>query len=52
MKETVSYRDLALTAYGRMKQFVEFFGKFYEGGGKKFSPFKENTKYYKVKEEI
>ena len=33
-------------------QFVEFFGKFYEGGGKKFSPFKENTKYYKVKEEI
>ena len=33
-------------------QFVEFFGKFYEGGGRKFSPFKENTKYYKVKEEI
>ena len=32
-------------------QFVEFFGKFYEGGGKKFEPFTENTKYYKVKEE-
>ncbi|HHZ05673.1 MAG TPA: V-type ATP synthase subunit I [Clostridiales bacterium] len=33
-------------------QFVEFFGKFYEGGGKKFSPFKINTKYYKIKEDI
>ena len=30
-------------------QFVEFFGKFYEGGGKEFEPFKENTKYVKVK---
>ena len=33
-------------------QFVEFFGKFYEGGGKKFEPFKINTKNYKIKEEI
>ena len=33
-------------------QFVEFFGKFYEGGGKQFEPFTENTKYYSVKEEI
>jgi len=33
-------------------QFVEFFGKFYEGGGNKFAPFKINTKNYKVKEEI
>ncbi len=32
-------------------QFVEFFGKFYEGGGKKFTPFTANTKYYKFKEE-
>lgn len=32
-------------------QYVEFFGKFYEGGGRKFSPFGENTKYYKIKEE-
>ncbi len=29
-------------------QYVEFFGKFYEGGGRKFNPFKENTKYIKV----
>lgn len=33
-------------------QFVEFFGKFYDGGGKKFQPFTENTKYYSVKEDI
>lgn len=32
-------------------QFVEFFGKFYEGGGRKFMPFKINTKHYKIKEE-
>lgn len=32
-------------------QFVEFFGKFYEGGGKPFSPFKLTTKYVDVKEE-
>lgn len=33
-------------------QFVEFFGKFYEGGGRKFSPFSVKTKYYKFQEEI
>lgn len=33
-------------------QFVEFFGKFYEGGGEKYSPFAVNTKYFKIKEEI
>lgn len=31
-------------------QYVEFFGKFYEGGGKVFKPFGINTKYYKFKE--
>ena len=33
-------------------RFVEFFGKFYEGGGRKFEPFAIHTKYYKVKEDI
>lgn len=33
-------------------QFVEFFGKFYTGGGREFKPFKINTKHYTVKEEI
>lgn len=32
-------------------QYVEFFGKFYEGGGRLFNPFKENTKYADIKEE-
>lgn len=31
-------------------QYVEYFGKFYEGGGKLFTPFSMNTKYYKFKE--
>jgi V/A-type H+-transporting ATPase subunit I len=29
-------------------QYVEFFGKFYEGGGKPFKPFKINTKFTKL----
>ncbi len=33
-------------------QFVEFFGKFYEGGGEKFKPFKINTKHYNIKEDF
>ncbi len=32
-------------------QYVEFFGKFYEGGGREFNPFRSNTKYVDVKEE-
>ncbi len=31
-------------------QYVEFFGKFYEGGGSKFNPLRMNTKYFKFKE--
>ena len=30
-------------------QYVEFFGKFYEGGGKEFTPFRSNTKYVDIK---
>lgn len=32
-------------------QFVEFFGKFFEGGGRKFSPFGVHTKYIKIRED-
>ncbi|MBQ7058576.1 MAG: V-type ATP synthase subunit I [Firmicutes bacterium] len=32
-------------------QYVEFFSKFYDAGGKKFNPFKTVTKYVQVKEE-
>lgn len=32
-------------------QYVEFFGKFYEGGGRLFVPFKQDTKYVDIKED-
>ena len=31
-------------------QFVEFFGKFYEGGGDRFAPFQEERVYTEVHE--
>lgn len=33
-------------------QYVEFFSKFYEGGGRAFVPFAADTKYYRFKEEL
>lgn len=33
-------------------QYLEFFGKFYQGGGKAFKPLKISTKFIKIKEEI
>ena len=33
-------------------QYVEFFGKFYEGGGRKFQPFSEKTKHVKFKNNL
>ncbi len=35
---------------GRL-QFIEFFGKFYEGGGTKFNPFRRESKYLRIKVE-
>ncbi len=32
-------------------QFVEFFGKFYEGGGREFEPFKKDTTFVNIVEE-
>ena len=32
-------------------EYIEFFGKFYEGGGRKFNPFGIHTKHYKIVEE-
>lgn len=43
----------ALGAYVHTNRltFVEFFGKFYDGGGRAFQPFREHTKYFNITEE-
>lgn len=43
----------ALGAYvhGNRLQYVEFFGKFYEGGGRPFKPFSMKMNHYKLKED-
>ncbi|MCR5032538.1 MAG: V-type ATP synthase subunit I [Lachnospiraceae bacterium] len=52
--QTLNIGINALGAYVHTNRltFVEFFGKFYEGGGRKFEPFAVNTKYYKFKEDV
>ena len=55
LSDILSYsRLLALgLATGVIAQvFNKIFGKFYNGGGEKFVPFAQNTKYYKIKEEV
>ena len=50
---TLNFGINALGAYVHTNrlQFVEFFGKFYEGGGKPFHAFKNEDKYIELKEE-
>ena len=49
--------NLAISALGAgvhslRLQYVEFFNRFYEGGGRNFSPFKISRRYTKIEEEI
>lgn len=48
---TLNFGINALGAYVHTNrlQFVEFFGKFYEGGGKPFRPFQTANKYIQIK---
>ena len=51
--QTLNFGINVLGAYvhSNRLEFVEFFGKFYEGGGRKFAPLGVHTKYYKIEEE-
>jgi V/A-type H+-transporting ATPase subunit I len=48
--QTLNFAINAMGAYVHSNRltFVEFFGKFYNGGGHPFMPFTMNTKYIKV----
>lgn len=48
---TINFAINALGAYVHSSrlQYIEFFGKFYKGGGTSFEPFKANTKYINLK---
>lgn len=47
---TINLANSALGSYVHTSrlQYVEFFGKFYEGGGKKFEPLTNNLKYTRI----
>jgi V/A-type H+-transporting ATPase subunit I len=51
---SINFALNALGAYVHSSrlQFLEFFGKFLEGGGEPFKPFKANTQYIIVKAEV
>ncbi|MGI6331870.1 MAG: V-type ATP synthase subunit I [Zhaonellaceae bacterium] len=44
----IAINALGAYVHASRLQYVEFFGKFYEGGGKPFEPFKINTKFTKI----
>ncbi len=46
----VAINALGAYVHTNRLQYVEFFGKFYQGGGRKINPFGEKTKYYKIME--
>ncbi len=44
----IAINALGAYVHASRLQYVEFFGKFFEGGGKTFEPFKINTKYIEL----
>ena len=54
--QLITIFNLAINALGAFVhscrlQYVEFFGKFYTGGGRPFAPFERKTKYIKILKE-
>ena len=49
---SINFALNALGAYVHSSrlQYIEFFNKFFEGGGKEFRPFRRNTKYIRIKD--
>ncbi len=49
---TLNFMLNALSAYVHSSrlQYIEFFNKFFEGGGRPFRPFKRNTKYIRIRD--
>lgn len=47
----MSINALGAYVHSARLQYVEFFGKYYEGGGNKFTPLKIRTEYVRVTEE-
>jgi len=52
--QTLNFGINVLGAYVHSNRltFVEFLGKFYEGGGRAFEPFGIHTKHYKIEEDV
>ncbi|MCD8026867.1 MAG: V-type ATP synthase subunit I [Clostridiales bacterium] len=48
---TIGLNALGAYVHTMRLQYVEMFGKFYDGGGKEFQPFSLNSKYIKIQEE-
>lgn len=44
----IAINSLGTFVHAARLQYVEFFGKFYEGGGDAFNPFMKKTKYIKI----
>lgn len=44
----IAINSLGTFVHAARLQYVEFFGKFYEGGGEAFNPFMKKTKYIKI----
>ncbi len=46
----IGINTLGAYVHSNRLQYVEFFGRFYDGGGRPFEPYSIKTKYYKFKE--